>query len=133
MSHAEAPITDDSRLPTDASGVGGETEVATPTSASTQQQLQQHRAALGIFPEVTGVLQKRVLDLVTRSAEYQFLKVGSNMTTAAIERGEADFVVLAADTTPLEIVMHLPLLCEAHGIPYCFVSSRVALGRAARQ
>mgnify|MGYP001564453723 CR=1 FL=1 len=90
------------------------------------------RVGRGIFPEVTGLLQRRVLDLVTRSAEYKYLKAGLNVVSSAIDRGDADFLVIAADAEPLEIVMHLPAQCEARGVRYCFVASKVALGRAAR-
>lgn len=38
--------------------------------------------------------------------------------------------MLAADTTPLAIVLHLPLVCEEKNVVYCYVSSKAALGRA---
>jgi len=37
---------------------------------------------------------------------------------------------MAADAVPLEILLHLPLLCEDKNVPYVFVPSKVALGRA---
>jgi U4/U6 small nuclear ribonucleoprotein SNU13 len=37
---------------------------------------------------------------------------------------------MAADTEPLEILLHLPLLCEDKNVPYVFVPSKMALGRA---
>lgn len=37
---------------------------------------------------------------------------------------------MAADTQPLEIVLHIPLLCEDKNVPYVFVPSKIALGRA---
>ena len=37
---------------------------------------------------------------------------------------------MAADTEPIEILLHLPLLCEDKNVPYVFVPSKVALGRA---
>lgn len=37
---------------------------------------------------------------------------------------------MAADTEPLAILLHLPLLCEDKNVPYVFVPSRAALGRA---
>ena len=40
-------------------------------------------------------------------------------------------VILAADTAPLAILLHLPLLCEDKNVPYVFVPSKIALGRAA--
>lgn len=45
--------------------------------------------------------------------------------TKALNRGQAEMVVLAADAEPLEILLHLPLLCEDKNVPYCFVRSRV--------
>lgn len=36
----------------------------------------------------------------------------------------------AADTEPIEILLHLPLLCEDKNVPYVFVPSKAALGRA---
>jgi U4/U6 small nuclear ribonucleoprotein SNU13 len=50
--------------------------------------------------------------------------------TKALNRGISEFVVLAADTEPLEILLHLPLLCEDKNVPYVFVRSKQALGRA---
>lgn len=37
---------------------------------------------------------------------------------------------MAADAEPLEILLHLPLLCEDKNVPYVFVRSKQALGRA---
>lgn len=31
---------------------------------------------------------------------------------------------MAADTTPIEILLHLPLLCEDKNVPYVFVRSK---------
>ena len=32
--------------------------------------------------------------------------------TKTLNRGIAEFIVMAADAVPLEILLHLPLLCE---------------------
>ena len=47
-----------------------------------------------------------------------------------MNRGISEFIVMAADTEPIEILLHLPLLCEDKIVPYVFVPSRAALGRA---
>lgn len=47
-----------------------------------------------------------------------------------MNRGISEVVVLAGDTTPLAIVMHLPLLCEDKNVPYVFVPSKISMGRA---
>ena len=52
------------------------------------------------------------------------------LATKTLNRGIAEFIVMAADTEPLEILLHLPLLCEDKNVPYVFVRSKQALGRA---
>lgn len=39
-------------------------------------------------------------------------------------------IVLAADISPMDVISHIPVLCEDHGIPYIFVPSRAELGAA---
>lgn len=45
--------------------------------------------------------------------------------------GEAPgVVVLAADISPMDVISHIPVLCEDHGVPYIFIPSRAELGAA---
>ena len=53
-----------------------------------------------------------------------------NEATKALNRDMAEVIVLAADASPLEIILHLPLLCEDKNVPYIFVPSMAALGAA---
>lgn len=52
------------------------------------------------------------------------------VATKTLNRGISEFIVMAADAEPLEILLHLPLLCEDKNVPYVFVPSKMALGRA---
>lgn len=47
-----------------------------------------------------------------RSLKRKQLKKGANESTKTLNRGFAEIIILAADTSPLEILLHLPLLCE---------------------
>jgi large subunit ribosomal protein L7Ae len=58
------------------------------------------------------------------------VKKGTNEVTKAIERGISKLVIIAEDVEPAEVVAHLPILCEEHGIPYGFVPSRQELGKS---
>jgi H/ACA ribonucleoprotein complex subunit 2 len=49
----------------------------------------------------------------------------------AIKKGSTGIVILAADVTPVDVISHIPILCEDAGIPYIFVRSRMELGIAA--
>ena len=102
-------------------------------------------------------LTVNILDLVQQAANYKQLKKGANEGASyrlcaapkrcvarrrrcpcarppphakTLNRGISEFIILAADAEPLEILLHLPLLCEDKNVPYVFVPSRVALGRA---
>jgi U4/U6 small nuclear ribonucleoprotein SNU13 len=47
-----------------------------------------------------------------------------------VNRGVCELAILSADTVPLAILLHLPLLCEDKNVPYVYVPSKVQLGRA---
>lgn len=49
------------------------------------------------------------------------------MSSSAVPMG---VVVIAADISPMDVISHLPVLCEDHGVPYVYVSSRAELGAA---
>lgn len=82
------------------------------------------------YPLSTSDMTIKLLDLVQQGANYKQLKKGANEATKTLNRGIAEIIVLAADAEPLEILLHLPLLCEDKNVPYVFVPNKVSLGRA---
>ncbi|KAL5341749.1 50S ribosomal protein L30e-like protein [Aspergillus crustosus] len=82
------------------------------------------------WPVADEALTQQLLDLVQSASHYRQLKKGANEATKTLNRGTSELVILAADTTPLPIVLHLPLLCEDKNVPYVYVPSKLALGRA---
>eukprot|EP00760_Papus_ankaliazontas_P005475 PhM_4_TR12609/c0_g1_i1/m.31585/K12845/SNU13, NHP2L; U4/U6 small nuclear ribonucleoprotein SNU13 len=84
------------------------------------------------FPLAKDALSRTILDLTQQAANYKLIKKGANEATKSLNRGTAELIILAGDTNPIEIVLHLPLLCEDKNVPYVFVPSKSALGRAAQ-
>jgi len=82
------------------------------------------------YPLADGELTKKILEIVQQASNYKQLKKGANEATKTLNRGISEFIVMAADAEPLEILLHLPLLCEDKNVPYVFVRSKQALGRA---
>ncbi|CAF1776998.1 unnamed protein product [Brassica oleracea var. botrytis] len=110
------------------------------------------------YPLADSQLSITILDLIQQAANYNQLKKGANEATSpllyiyiyiyistlkfvksfllllsatkTLNRGISEFVVMAADAEPLEILLHLPLLAEDKNVPYVFVPSKQALGRA---
>ena len=85
---------------------------------------------LKAFPLASSELTVKILDLIQQAANYKQLVKGANESTKSLNRGISEFIVLAADTQPIEILLHLPLLCEDKNVPYVFVASKQGLGRA---
>ena len=82
------------------------------------------------YPLADQALTAKILNLVQQATNYKQLRKGANEATKTLNRGQSEFVVLAADSEPLEILLHIPLLCEDKNVPYVFVRSKQALGRA---
>lgn len=82
------------------------------------------------YPLADQSLTVKIMNLVQQAQNYNQLRRGANEATKTLNRGLSEFIVMAADTTPLEILLHLPLLCEDKNVPYVFVRSKQALGRA---
>lgn len=82
------------------------------------------------YPLADSQLTVTILSLIEQAVNYKQLKKGANEATKALNRGLSEFVVMAADAEPLEILLHLPLLCEDKNVPYVFIPSKAALGRA---
>ncbi|CAD7703193.1 unnamed protein product [Ostreobium quekettii] len=82
------------------------------------------------YPLAPAALAQTIMDIVQQGGNYKQLRKGANEATKCLNRGIAEFVVMAADAEPIEIVLHLPLLAEDKNVPYVFVPSKAALGRA---
>ena len=74
--------------------------------------------------------EEKILHTIEIAKNTGKVRIGTNETTKAIERGIAKLVVTADDVQPKEIVMHLSPLCKEKKIPCVNVKSKQELGRA---
>lgn len=58
-------------------------------------------------------------------------KLPTTSKPSALSKYPQGFVVLAADISPMDVISHIPVLCEDHEVPYVFIRSRAELGKAA--
>jgi len=81
---------------------------------------------------------KKVLKSVKKAAKNKTLKRGVKEVVKALRKSpqgasNTEFpgvVILAADISPMDVISHIPVLCEDHNVPFIFVSSRADLGAA---
>ncbi|CBX95365.1 RNA binding protein snu13 [Plenodomus lingam] len=82
------------------------------------------------WPIADEALAQQLLDLVQQATHYRQIRKGANEATKTLNRGISELIILASDTSPLAILLHLPLLCEDKNVPFIYVPSKMALGRA---
>lgn len=73
------------------------------------------------FPLADAELTIALMDLVNQATNYKQTKKGANEATKTLNRGISEMIIMAADAEPIEILLHLPLLCEDKNVPYVFV------------
>ncbi|XP_048329861.1 H/ACA ribonucleoprotein complex subunit 2-like protein [Ziziphus jujuba] len=75
-------------------------------------------------------LCKRTLKLVRRASEHKCLKRGVKEVVKSIRRGHKGFCVIAGNISPIDVITHVPILCEESNIPYIYVPSKEDLANA---
>ena len=81
--------------------------------------------------EPSDSLAEKTYNAIEKADDTGKVVIGTNEVTKAIERNEADLVVIASDVSPEEIVMHLPAMAEEKDVTYTFVPDKEELGLAA--
>ena len=62
----------------------------------------------------------------------KLVKRGVKETVKAVRKGQTGVVIIAADISPIDVLSHLPILCEDKSIPYIYVRSRAEVGQACK-
>ncbi|KAF8453431.1 50S ribosomal protein L30e-like protein [Terfezia claveryi] len=89
-------------------------------------------------PLANEKVTKKALKTIKKGAKSKCLKRGVKEVVKSIRKSPSSsissaphgIVVLAADISPMDVISHIPVLCEDHNIPYVFVQSRAELGLA---
>ena len=80
--------------------------------------------------ETPKELSDKAYNLAEMARDGGKIKKGTNEVTKAVERGEAQIVIMAVDVEPPEILAHMPALCDERNIPYVYVPAKAELGNA---
>lgn len=73
---------------------------------------------------------KKLYKLIKKAAkEKTFLRAGLKDVQRRVRLGERGICVIAGDVSPVEVICHMPGVCEDKNIPYCYTPSRADLGK----
>ncbi|KAI6092226.1 L30e-like protein [Hypoxylon rubiginosum] len=82
---------------------------------------------------------KKIMKSVRKAAKHKTLKRGVKEVVKSLRKSPAagpgntafpGVVILAGDISPMDVISHIPVLCEDVNVPYIFVTSRAELGAA---
>lgn len=80
-------------------------------------------------PMATKSQAKKLYKLIKKaSKEKGFLRTGFKDVQKRLRLGEKGLCVFAGDTSPIDIMCHMPAVCEDKKIPYCYTPCRDDLG-----
>lgn len=81
-------------------------------------------------PMATKKLAKRIYKLLKKAHDHKKFLQGLKAVQAGLRKGEQGVVVLAGDVTPIDILCHLPAVCEEKKIDYIYTPSKKDIGLA---
>jgi len=82
-------------------------------------------------PMASKKLTKKCYKLIKKAAKHKtYVRNGLKDVQMRIRKGERGIVFFAGDVTPIEVMCHLPGVCEDLDIPYVYTPSRMDLGAA---
>lgn len=87
-------------------------------------------------PIADDSLARKLIKLATKCtlhtvSEEKMCRRGVKEVVKSLRKGKRGLVILAADIMPVELVAHIPIMCEDRTIPYIYVESKEFLGQAA--
>ncbi|KAI8564139.1 hypothetical protein RHMOL_Rhmol03G0158800 [Rhododendron molle] len=100
----------------------------------TAQKVKEKKLLLALAPIAKPLagkkLSKRIFKLVRRAAGHKCLKRGVKEVVKSIRRGNKGLCVIAGNISPIDVITHVPILCEESDIPYIYVTSKEDLASA---
>merc|ERR1712185_642861 len=71
-----------------------------------------------------------VLKCVKAAAKEKGIRRGVKEVVKALKKGESGLSIIAGDISPVEVIRHVPILCEEKQVAYIYVPSKEDLGLA---
>lgn len=81
-------------------------------------------------PMATEKLNSKLLKLTKKLANLKLVNRGVKEVNKFFRKKGKGICVIAADVSPVDVVSHIPILCEKNDVVYCFIPSREELGVA---
>mmetsp|Transcript_2191 Transcript_2191/g.3652 ORF Transcript_2191/g.3652 Transcript_2191/m.3652 type:complete len:152 (-) Transcript_2191:48-503(-) len=75
-------------------------------------------------------LRKKLLKLCDSASSDKSVRRGVKEVVKALRKEEKGICLIAGDVSPIDVITHIPIMCEDADVPYVYVTSRAELGTA---
>merc|ERR1712216_679413 len=75
-------------------------------------------------------LSKKLFKCIKKATKSKQVLRGVKEVVKGVRKGAKGVCVIAGNISPLDVISHLPVMCEDAGVPYCYVPSKEDLGAA---
>ena len=84
------------------------------------------------IPMSSEKMTKKLLTLISKLSKLRLIKRGVKEVNKYFRKkdNKKSFCALAGDVSPVDVISHIPILCEKNKIPYIYIPSRQLLGTA---
>eukprot|EP00729_Bicosta_minor_P017759 gene17759-8278_t len=81
-------------------------------------------------PLASKKLTKKLYKGVKKAAKAKQICRGVKEVAKAIRKGAKGVCIIAGDISPIDVITHVPVMCEEADVPYVYVPSKQDLGAA---
>ncbi|KAJ3343261.1 Nuclear control of ATPase protein 2 [Gonapodya sp. JEL0774] len=81
-------------------------------------------------PLASKKLTKKLYKTIKKASKAKSIKRGVKEVVKGLRKGSKGVVLIAGDISPIDVITHVPILCEEANVPYCYVPSKEDLGHA---
>jgi H/ACA ribonucleoprotein complex subunit 2 len=96
-----------------------------------------HRRASSLLPIASPLaghrLTKQVGNLIAKCAEQKRLIYGVKHTSKLLKKKERGICILGGNVSPMDIITHLPAICERESFPYVFLPTKEQISTYAQR
>merc|ERR1712199_29464 len=76
-------------------------------------------------------LAKKLFKCIKKATKSKQVLRGGKEVVKAVRKGTKGVCVIAGNISPMDVISHLPILCEENAVPYIYVRSKEELCAAA--
>merc|ERR1712070_452539 len=81
-------------------------------------------------PLAEAKLSKKLFKCIKKATKTKQVLRGVKEVVKAVRKGQKGVCVIAGNISPMDVISHLPILCEDNDVPYIYVRSKEDLGAA---